>query len=86
MSYISFSSFTAGIFFLCCNCCFWSSPPSLAEGTYGGGDRIRGGREPAVKKTHQIYKYFAVKEHIKNALKKNVWIVAIQNTDMYIVN
>lgn len=53
ISYISFSSFTAGIFFLCCNCCFWSSPPSLAEGTYGGGDRIRGGREPAVKKTEK---------------------------------
>lgn len=51
MSYISFSSFTIGTFFLCCSCCFWSGTPSLGEGAYGGGDwRISGGREPAVKK------------------------------------
>lgn len=56
MSYISFSSLTAGGFFLCWSCCFWSGPPSLGEGAYGGGDcRISGGREPAVKQ-HQIEK------------------------------
>lgn len=32
MSYMSFSSFTAGAFFLCWSCCFWSGPPSLGEG------------------------------------------------------
>lgn len=66
MSYISFSSFTAGAFFLCWSCCFWSGPPSLGEGAYGGGDcRISGGREPAVRKQQQIEMYVILQRHVK---------------------